>query len=124
MFTTVVYISISCKLDSCFVILHDKQSHKSELNILIVIIHTYHKYTCRYLNRNNIQGKNLSLLWKISLFCVNNHDYSVFSPAIARDMMEEPTKYFLSKFPTLFMSVYKAIKASERREKVCYKPFF
>ncbi|XP_061166604.1 uncharacterized protein LOC133175505 [Saccostrea echinata] len=42
----------------------------------------------------------------------------------AREILEEPTKYFLSKFPSLFMSVFKAIKASSRREKVCYKPFF
>ncbi|XP_048759681.2 uncharacterized protein LOC125669248 [Ostrea edulis] len=44
--------------------------------------------------------------------------------AKTREIMEEPTKYFLTKFPTLFMSVFKAIKASERRERVCYKPFF
>ncbi|XP_062575562.1 uncharacterized protein LOC134237491 isoform X2 [Saccostrea cucullata] len=42
----------------------------------------------------------------------------------AREILEEPTKYFLTKFPTLFMAVFKAIKASGRREKVCYKPFF
>ncbi|XP_021371290.1 uncharacterized protein LOC110461892 isoform X1 [Mizuhopecten yessoensis] len=42
----------------------------------------------------------------------------------ARDVLDEPCKYFLSKFPTLFMSVFSAIKSSDRSEKICYKPFF
>ncbi|KAL5021848.1 hypothetical protein ScPMuIL_001003 [Solemya velum] len=42
----------------------------------------------------------------------------------ARSMLGDPCKYFLSKFPTLFMSVYRAILASDRMEKSCYKPFF
>lgn len=42
----------------------------------------------------------------------------------ARDVLDEPCKYFLSKFPALFMSVFSAIKRSERSQKICYKPFF
>lgn len=42
----------------------------------------------------------------------------------AREIIDEPCKYFLNKFPTLFMTVYRAIKMSSRTEKTCYKPFF
>ncbi|XP_060073765.1 uncharacterized protein LOC132553531 [Ylistrum balloti] len=42
----------------------------------------------------------------------------------ARNVLDEPCKYFLSKFPTLFMSVFSAIKGSDRSQKICYKPFF
>ncbi|XP_052061575.1 protein PF3D7_1417600-like [Mytilus californianus] len=42
----------------------------------------------------------------------------------ARDIIDEPCKYFLTTFPALFMSVYTAIKSSFRVERACYKPFF
>ncbi|VDI34483.1 Hypothetical predicted protein [Mytilus galloprovincialis] len=42
----------------------------------------------------------------------------------ARDIIDEPCKYFLTTFPSLFMSVYTAIKSSCRVERACYKPFF
>ncbi|XP_033754518.1 uncharacterized protein LOC117337581 isoform X2 [Pecten maximus] len=42
----------------------------------------------------------------------------------ARDVLDEPCKYFLTKFPVLFMSVFSAIKGSDRSQKICYKPFF
>ncbi|KAJ8303206.1 hypothetical protein KUTeg_019602 [Tegillarca granosa] len=43
---------------------------------------------------------------------------------MARELIDEPCRYFLTKFPTLFMCVYRAIKSSARQEKTCYKPFF
>ncbi|KAL3860824.1 hypothetical protein ACJMK2_010889 [Sinanodonta woodiana] len=49
--------------------------------------------------------------------------FEKMAPA-ARDMIDEPCKYFLNRFPTLFMTVYRAIRASGRTEKTCYKPFF
>ncbi|KAH3770106.1 hypothetical protein DPMN_171386 [Dreissena polymorpha] len=38
--------------------------------------------------------------------------------------VDEPCSYFLSRFPSLFMAVYRAIKRSGKRHKTCYAPFF
>ncbi|XP_046549530.1 LOW QUALITY PROTEIN: uncharacterized protein LOC124259432 [Haliotis rubra] len=42
----------------------------------------------------------------------------------ARDVLDDPCRYFLARFPPLFMAVYKAIKASDRTDRTCYRPFF
>ncbi|KAL4235154.1 hypothetical protein ACF0H5_006792 [Mactra antiquata] len=41
-----------------------------------------------------------------------------------RETVDEPCHYFLTKFPSLLMTVHRAIKASDKRDKPCYKPFF
>ncbi|XP_053401751.1 uncharacterized protein LOC123548986 [Mercenaria mercenaria] len=51
-----------------------------------------------------------------------NH-FETLSPKV-KEIIDEPCTYFLTKFPTLFMTVYRVIKFSNRRDKTCYKPFF
>ncbi|ESO86507.1 hypothetical protein LOTGIDRAFT_235319 [Lottia gigantea] len=49
--------------------------------------------------------------------------FDKMSPA-AREVMDDPCRYFPAKFPNLFMAVYRAIKVSDRVNRTCYKPFY
>ncbi|KAK6174412.1 hypothetical protein SNE40_017694 [Patella caerulea] len=49
--------------------------------------------------------------------------FDKMSPS-AREVMDDPCRYFLAKFPHLFMAVYRAIKVSDRTNRTCYKPFY
>lgn len=43
---------------------------------------------------------------------------------VAKEVLDDPCKYFQSRFPALFMAVYRAMRASDRTDRTCYKPFF
>nr|KAG5712188.1 hypothetical protein BaRGS_014538 [Batillaria attramentaria] len=43
---------------------------------------------------------------------------------VAKEVLDDPCKYFQTKFPALFMAVYRAMRASDRTDRTCYKPFF
>ncbi|CAG5126041.1 unnamed protein product [Candidula unifasciata] len=43
---------------------------------------------------------------------------------MAKEVLDDPCKYFQALFPSLFMSIYRSLKASDRTDRTCYKPFF
>ncbi|XP_076449516.1 serine/threonine-protein kinase/endoribonuclease IRE2-like [Babylonia areolata] len=43
---------------------------------------------------------------------------------VAKEVLDDPCKYFQGRFPGLFMAVYRAMRASDRTDRTCYKPFF
>ncbi|KAK7114837.1 uncharacterized protein [Littorina saxatilis] len=43
---------------------------------------------------------------------------------VAKEVLDDPCKYFQSRFPGLFMAVYRCMRASDRTDRTCYKPFF
>ncbi|KAK3086887.1 hypothetical protein FSP39_024935 [Pinctada imbricata] len=45
-------------------------------------------------------------------------------PRNACDVIDEPCRYFLGRFPALCLAVYRAIQRTDRVNKICYKPFF
>ncbi|KAK3764203.1 hypothetical protein RRG08_044130 [Elysia crispata] len=42
----------------------------------------------------------------------------------AKEVLDDPCRYFLNLFPCLFMSIYRSLKASDRTDRSCFKPFF
>ncbi|PVD20351.1 hypothetical protein C0Q70_18505 [Pomacea canaliculata] len=43
---------------------------------------------------------------------------------VGKEVLDDPCKYFQARFPALFMAVYRAMRASDRTDRTCYKPFF
>ncbi|XP_055891980.1 uncharacterized protein LOC106072425 isoform X2 [Biomphalaria glabrata] len=63
-------------------------------------------------------------LSELTLFIYNCCLHFDKMSAVAKEVLDDPCKYFQSLFPSLFMAIYRSLKASDRIDRTCYKPFF
>ncbi|CAL1540082.1 unnamed protein product [Lymnaea stagnalis] len=63
-------------------------------------------------------------LSELTLFIYNCCLHFDKMSAIAKEILDDPCKYFQNLFPSLFMATFRSLKASDRIDRPCYKPFF
>ncbi|XP_059170253.1 uncharacterized protein LOC131951863 isoform X2 [Physella acuta] len=63
-------------------------------------------------------------LSELTLFIYNCCLHFDKMSALAKEVLDDPCKYFQGLFPSLFMAIYRSLKASDRIDRTCYKPFF